>query len=75
MCFKQYNVLDAKFLRCTKILSQCHFFLFFYLGFFYHVKTYLGMIMMKFKIIIIKKIILVKFLTILDLLLCMRIKI
>jgi len=53
MCLKQYNVLDAKFLRCTKILSQCHFFLFFYLGFFYHVKIYLCMIMMKFKIIII----------------------
>jgi hypothetical protein len=45
--------LGANYLRCTKILSQCHIFLFFYLVFFPHVKTCLRMIMMEFRIVIV----------------------
>ncbi len=43
------------FFKCTKILSQRHPFLSFFHGLFYHVKTHLWMIMMEYKIIMVKK--------------------
>jgi len=46
--------MSANSLRCTKILSQHHpFFNLFYLFSFYHVKTYLWMIMMESRIVIV----------------------
>jgi hypothetical protein len=40
-------------LRCTKILSQCHHFLSFLSSLFYHVKSYLWIIMMEFEIVMV----------------------
>ncbi len=39
--------MGVNFLRCTKILSQCHFFLSFLPSFFLSLKTHLWMIMME----------------------------
>jgi hypothetical protein len=51
--FGSHFCMSPNSLRCTKILSQRHYFWFFYLVLFYHVKTHFWMIMMKFKILMV----------------------
>jgi hypothetical protein len=67
--------LGPNFLRCTKILSQRHPFMFFSPTHFYHVNTHLWMIMMESKIIMVYNIVLVKILITFDSLFFMGIKI